>query len=77
MKNFELFLQDKFSEFEEIDGIPITKDNCEDLFSNWCESLDAQELIDFGEEHGYEQFREGQKVAHAQHEDEPLKVKSK
>jgi hypothetical protein len=28
----------------EIDGIPITKDNCEDLFENWLGTLLLKDL---------------------------------
>jgi hypothetical protein len=49
---FEQFLESKFDDLREIGGMPITKDNCEDLASTWFENLDVQELIDYGEEYG-------------------------
>jgi len=37
-------LQSIFMEQREIGGIPIIKDNCEDLFENWLESLTLMDL---------------------------------
>lgn len=37
-------LQTIFMEEREIGGIPIMKDNCEDLFENWLESLTVMDL---------------------------------
>lgn len=48
--NFEQFLEDKFSEFDEIGGMPIIEDNCEDMFENWSSGLDVQELIEYADE---------------------------
>jgi hypothetical protein len=49
---FEEFLQEIFMNLREIGGMPITKDNYEDLYSSWCEQLDVQELIDYAEFYG-------------------------
>ena len=49
-KNFEEFLQEKFMSLREIGGVPITKDNCEDMFSYWLENRETAELIDYGDE---------------------------
>lgn len=48
-QNFEQWLEDRFIGLREIGGMPITKDNCEDMFSGWLEQLDVQELIDFAD----------------------------
>lgn len=48
--DFEQFLQEKFNNQLEYQGIPITKDNCYDLFDRWSEDLDVQELIDYSNE---------------------------
>ena len=37
-------LQDHFIGLNEYGGIPIVKDNCEDLFENWLEATDYSEL---------------------------------
>jgi hypothetical protein len=50
MIKFETFLEEKFMDLREIGGMPITKDNCEDLFSSWLENLDVQEYIDYADE---------------------------
>lgn len=52
IKTFEEFLQEKFMELREIGGMPITKDNYEDMYDSWSQQLDVQELIDFAEEYG-------------------------
>ncbi len=28
----------------ELGGMPVTKDNCEDLFQIWCEGLDLEDV---------------------------------
>lgn len=48
---FEEWLEEKFSENDEIGGMPITKDNCEGMLDSWFENLDVQELIDYGQEY--------------------------
>ena len=30
-------------------GVPITKDNCEDMFERWLERLDTQEVMDYAD----------------------------
>lgn len=54
MKNltFESFLQEKFIGTLEYRGMPITKDNCEDLFDVWLQDLDANDMIELAEEYG-------------------------
>jgi hypothetical protein len=52
MTTFEEFLEDKFNDLREIDGMPVTKDNYEDMAEHWFEQLDVQELINYGEEYG-------------------------
>lgn len=38
-------LQDYFiNEVQELGGMGITKDNCEDLFQMWCEGLDLEDI---------------------------------
>lgn len=51
MKSFEEFLQNKFINLREIGGMPITKDNCEDMFSSWLENRDISDMIDYGDEY--------------------------
>jgi hypothetical protein len=59
MKTFNQFLEDKFMALREIGGHAITKDNCEDMFDSWLQSLDVQELIDWGSEYGEKCYLEG------------------
>lgn len=61
-QTFEEFLVEKFNENDELDGIPITKDNYESVSEYWFESLDIQELIEYGEEYGKYCFLEGKKI---------------
>lgn len=51
MNTFQQFLEEKFNENDEIGGMSITKDNCEDMLDVWFQNLDVQEIIDFGEEY--------------------------
>jgi len=48
MKTFEEYLQEVFNREREIGGIPITKDNCEDMFDSWMQGFDVQEWLDYG-----------------------------
>ncbi len=38
-------LQNYFESLREYGGIPIMKDNCEDLFENWLEDTEYSELV--------------------------------
>ncbi len=49
MNTFQQFLEEKCDEQE---SDIINKDNYEAVADRWFESLDVQELIDFGEEYG-------------------------
>lgn len=49
MKTFEEFLQEIFNNEREYGGMPITKDNCDDLFENWLSDLDVNALIDYAD----------------------------
>ena len=49
MKTFEEFLGERFLDLREIGGVPITKENFEDMFSTWLEELESQELIDYAD----------------------------
>jgi len=50
MKTFESFLQDKFIALREVDGVPIIKDNAEDMFDAWLENKDVNDIIEYAEE---------------------------
>ena len=54
MKTFEYFLQDEFMDLREIGGVPIMKDNAEDMFDNWMQGLDVDEWLELGDEYGDE-----------------------
>ena len=56
----EQFLENKFAEFDEIGGMPIIEDNCEDMFENWSSGLDVQELIEYADEYAEEVRKEMQ-----------------
>ena len=62
MKTFENFLQDKFMGLREIGGVPIIKDNIEDMFDNWFSNLDAQIVMDYAEEFGEKRFLDGKEL---------------
>lgn len=52
MTTFESYLEEKFNEELEINGVPITKDNYEAMSDRWFENLDVQEVIDLAEKWG-------------------------
>jgi hypothetical protein len=49
LNNFESYLQDEFMKRREVGGMPITKDNCEDMFDAWLSNLDGQEYMDYAD----------------------------
>ena len=61
-KAFDEYLEDRFMELGEVGGVPITKDNCEDMLSDWLSQLDVGELIDFADEYGSIEHMNGQIV---------------
>ena len=52
MKTFEYFLQDEFMDLREIGGVPIMKDNAEDMFDSWMQGLDVDEWLELGDKYG-------------------------
>ena len=58
---FEEFLRDMFIQQNEFGGIPITKDNCEDLFDTYLENLDGEEYLRLGTAFGKIQFIQGER----------------
>lgn len=59
IETFEKYLEDIFIQKGELGGIPIVKDNCEDLFENWLGKLDASELIELGNDYGRYEYLKG------------------
>ena len=58
---FEGYLKDWFIRQNEVGGVPITKDNCENLFDTYLENLDGEEYLRLGTVFGRVQFLEGEK----------------
>lgn len=50
--SFESYLQEHFISLGEWLGIPITKDNCEELFESWLMDCDVAEIIELAEKWG-------------------------
>ena len=48
-ETFEDFLQETCINEREFRGTPIIKDNFEDLYPEWIEDLDKQDLIDYAD----------------------------
>lgn len=55
---FESFMQEKFMDLGDLCGIPITKDNCEDLFEMWLERKDLADIMEYAEEYGERIYKE-------------------
>jgi hypothetical protein len=51
---FEQYLSEMFVGFNEIGGVPITKDNFETMFNAWLQSLDIDKWLELGQEYGEE-----------------------
>ena len=47
---FIKFLEEHFIGLNEVDGVPITKENFDDGFDKWLSELENQEIIDLAEE---------------------------
>lgn len=52
MKTFIEWLQEQFIKENEFAGLPITKDNCEDLFEVWLAKFDVNDIIEWGDIYG-------------------------
>ena len=51
-KNFEDWVQDYFvNEEREVDGVPIIKDNFEDMFEGWITNLDVEEWFNLADKY--------------------------
>ena len=61
MKNqtFEEFLQRIFIDLREVGGVPIIKDNCEDMFDLWLSNMEGEDYMNWGELYGKSQFMAG------------------
>jgi len=51
---FEQYLSDYFVSLNEIGGVPIIKDNYEDMFDKWMQDLDVDEWLEYGDDYGGE-----------------------
>ena len=59
--DFINWLEEKFIEQNEVGGIPITKDNCEDLFENYLESLGSEDIMEWATMYGNQMYFNGHK----------------
>jgi len=50
-KDFEDFLKDKFIGKNEDGGVPITKDNVDDMFDVWMQDLDVDQWLEWGDDY--------------------------
>jgi hypothetical protein len=57
--DFEKWLEERFVNLREVNGTPITKDNCEDLFNDWLTLLTTRDLIRWGDIHAREMYLRG------------------
>lgn len=60
MTNFEKYLQDSFIKMNEIDGIPISKDNCENMFDAYLERMGIEHLMELADTYAEIRFKNGQ-----------------
>ena len=59
--NFIDWLEEKFIDLDELGGIAITKDNCEDLFDGWLSQQGTEEIIEWANRYGEQMYLIGQK----------------
>jgi hypothetical protein len=59
-QTFEDYLKDWFVKQNEFGGIPITKDNCENLFERYVESVETERWMELATLFGQMQFIEGE-----------------
>lgn len=59
IQSFEEFMQDEFMDLREINGVPIIKDNYEDMFDGWISNLDGEEYFKFAQKYGEKQYLDG------------------
>jgi hypothetical protein len=53
-KDFEDFLMEKFIGLNEFNGTPIIKDNVENLFPDWFDGLDKEDISEYADKYGNE-----------------------
>lgn len=56
---FEQYLLERFMDLREVDGVPIIKDNCEDMFDSWLAQLDGNEYMEYAQIWGEKQYLHG------------------
>jgi len=59
IKTFEDRLMEILIEGNEYGGVPVTKDNCDNLYDQWIDDMDKQELMDLAEKHAQIQYVQG------------------
>lgn len=60
-KTFEDWLGGAIIERGEMYGLPVTKDNFEDIFATYLENLEPEDYLSLGTMYGNIQFLEGEK----------------
>ena len=58
-QNFESWLKEQFIGENVYGEIPITKDNCEDLFSSFLEDQDTNDMMEWADMYGRETYLRG------------------
>ena len=55
----EDYLKDEFIGTREQGGVPIIKDNVEDMFDNWMQDLDVDQWLEWADFYASKKFAEG------------------
>lgn len=58
-QNFESWLEEHFIGTNVYGEIPITKDNCEDLFDSFLEDQDTNDMMEWADMYGRETYLQG------------------
>ena len=65
--SFEQWLEEKYIEQGEDNGMSITKDNVEDMFDRFLQKSDVQEIMDYADRYGKLMYVLGQRDQIAEH----------
>ena len=58
-QTFEEWLEEGFIKIGEVNGTPITKDNCEGLFDTWLSNFEGDDYLKFGNLYGKQKYSAG------------------
>lgn len=58
-QTFEQFIKELFIERLEVDGVPITKENADDMFDEYLSNLEGEDWLSYGALYGQSRYLAG------------------